>query len=102
MLVSVEMPSLISLAQILEEHDDIELVTVSTDGDWETVHSVVPEDTPMTVLLDPEREVVRGRFGTRLYPETWIIDPDGVIRLRIDGRRNWNDAIVLDVIESYL
>jgi peroxiredoxin len=97
-----EMPSLVSLARILESRDDVEVVTISVDQDWDTVHTVVPEDSPLLVLLDSDRDVVRDEFGTRLFPETWIIDPDGVIRLRVDGRRNWSDAIVLDVIESYL
>lgn len=97
-----EMPSLVSLARMLEGREDVELVTVSVDRDWDTAQTVVPEDSPLQVLLDSDREVVAGQFGTRLFPETWIIDPDGVIRLRIDGRRNWNDAIVLDVIESFL
>lgn len=97
-----EMPTLISLAEMLEDHEDVELVTISTDGDWDTVHSVVPEDSGLTVLLDPEREVVRGEFGTRLYPETWVIDPDGVIRMRVDGQREWNTALAIDVFESFL
>ncbi|MFK7986144.1 MAG: peroxiredoxin family protein [Sandaracinaceae bacterium] len=97
-----EMPSLVSLARMIEGRDDIELVTVSVDRDWDTARTVVPQSSPLNVLLDSDREVVANQFGTRLFPETWIIDPDGVIRLRIDGRRNWNDAIVLDVIESYL
>ncbi len=97
-----EMPTLVSLAQMLEDRDDIELVTVSTDGDWETVRTVVPDGAPLTVLLDSEREIVRGRFGTRLYPETWIIDPDGVIRMRIDGQRDWASALSIDVFESFL
>src|SRR5690606_18574229 len=53
-----EMPSLIQLSRILRDRDDIELVTISTDRDWDTVRTVVPEDAPMTVLLDPEREIV--------------------------------------------
>jgi peroxiredoxin len=97
-----EMPSLMSLAEVLEDREDIELVTVSTDRDWETVRSVVPDGTPMTVLLDPDREVVRGKFGTRLYPETWIIDPEGVIRMRVDGQRDWGSALALDVFETFL
>lgn len=97
-----EMPTLVQLSRILEERDDIELVTISTDRDWDTVRTVVPEDAPMTVLLDPEREVVNGKFGTRLFPETWVIDPDGVIRLRVDGSRDWASPMVLDVLESYL
>ncbi|MEC7524836.1 MAG: TlpA disulfide reductase family protein [Myxococcota bacterium] len=97
-----EMPSLISLSRILADRDDIELITISVDRDWETVRSAVPDDVPMTVLLDPDREVVREKFGTRLFPETWVIDPDGVIRLRVDGRRDWSSAVALDVFETYL
>lgn len=97
-----EMPSLIQLSRLLQDRDDIELVTVSTDRDWDTVRTVVPADAPMTVLLDPEREVVRGRFGTRLFPETWVIDREGIIRLRVDGRRDWSSPVVLDALESYL
>lgn len=97
-----EMPSFISLSRMLEGRDDVELVTVTVDPDWDTVRTVVPEDSPLLVLLDSDRSVVREHFGTRLFPETWIIDPEGVIRLRVDGQRNWSDAIVLDVIESYL
>lgn len=97
-----EMPSLMELAQILEDRDDIELVTISVDRDWETVRSAVPEDSPMTVLLDPDRSIVNGKFGTRLFPETWVIDPDGFIRLRVDGQRNWSSALAIDAFEAYL
>jgi peroxiredoxin len=97
-----EMPSLVSLANILEDRDDIELVAVSADRDWEQVRSVVPPSSPLKVLLDEDRSVVRGKFGTRLFPETWIIDPEGVIRLRVDGRRDWSSAVALEVMESYL
>lgn len=96
-----EMPSLIELSRILRDRRDVELVTISVDGDWETVRTVVPENAPLTVLLDPDRAVVRQMFGTRLYPETWIVDPRGVIRLRVDGRRDWASPIVLDAIESF-
>lgn len=97
-----EMPTFVQLSRLLSERDDIELVTVSTDRDWDTVRTVVPDDAEMTVLLDPERAVVREKFGTRLFPETWVIDPEGVIRLRVDGARDWSSPLVLDALESYL
>ena len=96
-----EMPSLISLANILQDRDDIELVTINADRSWDEVRRVIPEDSPLTVLLDADREVVRGKFGTRLFPETWVIDPEGVIRLRVDGRRDWSSPIALEIFESY-
>lgn len=97
-----EMPSLIQLGRILSHDDDVELVAVTVDRDWETVHRVVPEDSPLTVLLDPERAVVGDQYGSRLFPETWIIDPEGVIRLRVDGRREWSSALAIEVFHSYL
>lgn len=98
-----EMPSVIELAQTMHERGDrVEVATVSTDRDWDTVRTVVSDDAPLTVLLDADRSVVRDEFGTRLFPETWIIDPDGVIRLRIDGAREWSSPLAIDVIESYL
>jgi peroxiredoxin len=97
-----EMPSLVELSRIVAERDDIELVTISTDRTWDDVRTVIPAGTPLRVLLDPDRSVVRGQFGTRMYPETWIVDRRGVIRLRIDGARPWSSAIAVDAIESFL
>ncbi len=95
-----EMPSLIDLSKLLEDRDDVELVAISTDSGWQDVANVFPRDLTLNVLFDPDRSVVRGKFGTRLYPETWFIDPRGVIRLRIDGPKDWSEPIVLDLIEE--
>ena len=100
-----EMPSLAELGKVLEGHKDIALVTVSTDESAEdvrgTLKSVLNTDKPpFAVLLDPESSVVGEKFGTKLYPETWFVDPKGVIRARIDGARNWDMAMPLDFAES--
>lgn len=97
-----EMPSLDQLAQMMQDNPDVEVVAVSTDDGWNAVQSVVPPNTPLKILFDPDKSVVRGKFGTRLYPETWIIDRDGVIRLRVDGPRDWSSALAVSVIEQYL
>jgi len=97
-----EMPTLVELANTLRGRDDVELVTISTDRDWDTVRTIVADSSGLKVLLDPDRAVVRDKFGTRLYPETWVIDPEGVIRLRVDGSRDWSSPVVLDMIDGYL
>jgi peroxiredoxin len=97
-----EMPSLVELAELLEGRDDISLVAVSTDRNWQAVDSAVPPESKLTVLLDPGGEIARNRLGTRLYPETWVVDRDGVIRLRVDGARDWSSALVMNVLEGYL
>ena len=97
-----EMPSLDALDRVLRRrYDDVELVTVSTDAGHEAVASALPEGTRMTVHFDPERAIVRGRYGTRLYPETWIIDKRGLIRARVDGARDWSGPLALELIDAF-
>jgi peroxiredoxin len=97
-----EMPSLVTLSTIANKRKDIEVVTVSTDKDWAAVAPIFPPNTHLRVLFDPTREVVKGKFGTKLYPETWVIDPEGVVRMRIDGPRDWSSALSLQAIERFL
>ncbi len=97
-----EMPSLVDLSRIAAERGDFELVTVSVDHSYAEVRTVVPEDAHLTVLLDSDRTVTRDLFGTRLFPETWIVDPRGVIRARVDGGRDWASGITQDAIRSFL
>ena len=42
-------------------------------------------------------EIVAGKFGSKLYPETWFIDAKGVIRARIDGPRDWLELAPLAI-----
>lgn len=97
-----EMPSLITLADIARRRNDIEVVAISTDKDWASVAPIFPPDSKLRVLFDPERKVVRDMFGTRLYPETWVIDRGGVVRMRVDGPRDWKSALSVEAIERFL
>jgi peroxiredoxin len=97
-----EMPAVADLAKILKKYPHVELITVSTDESLEdargTLTSLLGPNIPFTTLVDTKQEEVRNKFGTRLFPETWFIDPEGVIRARIDGPRDWTSLAPL-VIE---
>ncbi len=86
-----EMPQIAELTHILANQPDVAVVTVSTDEGPDAVKdvlkSVIKESPPpFEVLFDPDGdEVVDKKFGTHLFPETWIIDPRGVVRARFDG-----------------
>lgn len=103
-----EMPSLAEFAEVIRKRsDDILLVTVNTDeapGDAQDALLSVLEGkpAPFVTALDMENQVVLGKYGTKLYPETWYVDPSGVIRARFDGPRNWTDALYLELAESLL
>jgi peroxiredoxin len=109
-----EIPALAELAATLKKHPGIELLTVSTDEGPDAVRDTLKVlldqsqatdavkasgDAPFTILFDPELEVVRGKYGTSLFPETWIIDPRGVIRARFDRALDWSSALAIEVAE---
>jgi len=99
-----EMPSLAHLAKVLAKRRDVVLLSVSTDTDGAAARSAIEAGlsapAPFPVLLDPDSSVVGGKYGTRLFPETWFVDPRGIIRARFDGARDWSNPVVLDLIDS--
>ena len=96
-----EMPTIELLAEITQDWGDVEVVAVSTDRNWAEVETIIPRTSPITSLLDAERKVVTEQFGTKLFPETWIIDADGLVRFRFDGALDWSDPVALDLIRAY-
>lgn len=101
-----EMPSLAELTRILAPRKDVVVLAVSTDEGPDSVKDTLralvgPEEPPFQVLFDPEQKTVADKYGTTMFPETWVIDPRGVIRARFDGARNWSSPLVLDLIDSF-
>lgn len=95
-----EMPSLIELAHLAQSRADLEVVAITTDKEWSEVAHLFPKNNPLRVLFDPEKEIVDGKYGSKLFPETWVVDPQGVIRLRYDGPFDWSSAVALDAIDA--
>ncbi len=100
-----EMPEIAELTHVLSDRKDVAVVTISADEGpadvKDTLGAVLRnEKPPFAVLFDPEMAVIGGKFGTHLFPETWIIDPRGVIRARIDGARPWSNAAVVELIDN--
>jgi peroxiredoxin len=97
-----EMPSLVTLAEIAKRRTDIEVVTVTSDKNWQTVAPIFPPRSKLKVLFDPEKAIIRDKFGSKLFPETWVIDARGVVRMRVDGPRDWGSALSIDALERFL
>ncbi|HEY5959808.1 MAG TPA: TlpA disulfide reductase family protein [Polyangiaceae bacterium] len=101
-----EMPALAHFATTLKARGIGEVLSVCTDDTREdatqTLAQVLPEGVPFDVMLDPDAKVVSDQYGTKLFPETWFIDPNGVIRARIDGARDYAQPIFVDLVQSLL
>jgi peroxiredoxin len=101
-----EMPELADLTEVLRDRRDVAVLTVSTDDGpddvRDTLKTVLPtrKEAPFPVLFDPDSKVVGAKYGTHLFPETWIIDKRGVIRARFDGAREWTNPAVVELIDQ--
>jgi thiol-disulfide isomerase/thioredoxin len=99
-----EMPDLAELAKVVGDRKDVAVVAVSVDEGPDdvkpTLQTVLRGEPPFQVLFDPESAIVRGKYGTRLFPETWFIDKDGIVRARFDGARDWSNPLVVDFIDA--
>jgi peroxiredoxin len=88
-----EEPSLRKLASTIDR-SKFELVAVSVDDDWPVIDTDVAGATPpYPVLLDRGAEVAQ-QYGTTKYPESYLIDETGKLRLKFVGPRNWTDSSV--------
>lgn len=98
-----ELPSLAALDAVARQKKTFSVVTVTIDESWQQVAPLFgdSEPPPLVILFDGEREVVEGRYSTKRFPETFIIDSQGNIRARFDGQRNWASPVVLNMLENY-
>jgi peroxiredoxin len=99
-----EMPEIAELAKILRDRPDVAVIAVSVDDGPDdvkpTLQTVLRGEPPFAVLFDPDSTTVKGKFGTHLFPETWFIDKDGIIRARFDGAREWANPLVVNYVDA--
>ncbi|MFO0562402.1 MAG: TlpA disulfide reductase family protein [Polyangiales bacterium] len=92
--------SLPAFDELVHGRSDVALLLVTTDPNWESVSTLVPEGFRAPILFDPQSSVVGSKYGTRLFPETWVIDPRGVIRARFDRTLEWDSSVFFDYLLS--
>ena len=96
-----EEPSLRQLARSMDP-DKFQLLAVSVDeGGWPEIDKFFAGKTPpYTVALD-EGARISQTYGTSKFPESYLIDSSGTVRLKFIGPRNWSDPAVFALLDSY-
>ena len=96
-----EEPSLRQLARSMDP-SKFQLVAVSVDeGGWPAIDKFFSgKPPPYAVALD-EGARISQTYGTSKYPESYLIDPSGTLRLKFIGPRNWADPAVFTLLDSF-
>ncbi len=100
-----EMPGMERLRRTLAARG-VEMVTVTADESWDDVGRLLGRVFPggkhgMVVVKDPEKKVAT-TYGTKLFPETYLIDRQGNLRFYFDNARDWGTPAARECVESLL
>lgn len=94
-----EEPSLQALAAALPK-GSFEVVAVSVDDGWSPVDQFFGGKNPAYAVALDRGAAVSQRYGTRQFPESYLLDQEGHLRLKFVGPRNWTDPNVFTLLES--
>lgn len=99
-----EMPSMREFARSFSG-DRLRLLAISLDSDDQEMKRFLIEQgiTPDDFIVARDVDgAISARYGTRLLPETWIIDPEGRLVARVQGAVDWTQSDILELFEVLL
>jgi thiol-disulfide isomerase/thioredoxin len=93
-----EMPSLVALQK--EMGDKLIILAVSTDHDESAYRKFTQKNTPGLITVRDAKNSSNALYGTFAFPETYIIDRQGVIRRKFIGAVNWTSPEIVDYLRK--
>jgi len=94
-----ETPSLIAMSQKVKDKG-ITVLAVSIDVDEAAYKRFLQQHgVTFTTVRDPEQKS-SGLYGTTGWPETFIVDREGVLRRKFVGPVDWNDPQIVQYLTS--
>ncbi len=94
-----EMPSLVQMQKQLKDRG-VTVLAVSVDDDSRQYHSFLEKyKVDLLTVRDP-RQRSNELYGTFKYPETYIIDRQGVLRRKFIGPVDWTKPDVVDYLSK--
>jgi len=94
-----EMPSLVQLEQRFG-NKGITVVGVSVDVDSDAYHKFLKDyKVDFLTVRDPDQKSSH-LYGTFKYPETYVIDRNGIVRRKFIGAVDWNQPEIVDFLNK--
>ena len=94
-----ELPSMMNMQNQLRSRGVV-VLGVSIDVDDDAYHRFLKQrNVNFATVRDPEQKVA-GLYGTSGWPESYIIDRQGVLRRRVVGPINWESPEVMQFLSK--
>lgn len=94
-----EMPSLIQMQAKLKKNG-VTVLGVSIDADDGAYHKFLKDYGVNFVTVRDEAQKSSTLYGTFGWPETYVIDRNGVVRRKFIGAVNWNSPEITDYLSK--
>jgi peroxiredoxin len=92
-----EMPSLLQLHHQLP---GVTIVAVSVDEDAQAYKNFLTRRHVDLITVRDPQEKAAGLFHTDMWPETYVIDRQGVIRRKFIGAQDWNSPEIVRYLQT--
>jgi peroxiredoxin len=93
-----EMPSLVQLQK--QMGDKVTVLAVSIDSDENAYKQFIRDhNIDLLTAWDPKK-ISSELYGTFKYPETYVIDSNGVIRRKFIGAIDWTNPEIIDYLNK--
>jgi cytochrome c biogenesis protein CcmG/thiol:disulfide interchange protein DsbE len=94
-----EMPSLVQLQQRFKDKG-VTVVGISIDVDRDAYHKFLKDyKIDFLTVRDPDQKT-SSVYGTFKWPETYIIDRDGIVRRKFIGAVEWSQPEIVDFLSK--
>jgi peroxiredoxin len=94
-----EMPSLVQMQQRMK-NKGVEVLAVSVDADENAYHKFLKDHGIDLLTVRDADQKSNNLYGSFKFPETYIIDRNGVVRRKFIGAIDWNTPEVVDFLSK--
>jgi thiol-disulfide isomerase/thioredoxin len=91
-----EIPSLVALQKQLG--DKVVILAISTDEDEDAYKKFTRLHMPGILTVRDSKQVSNALYGTFAFPETFVIDRQGVLRRKFIGAVTWTTPEIVDYL----
>jgi cytochrome c biogenesis protein CcmG, thiol:disulfide interchange protein DsbE len=95
-----EMPSLVEMQKRMKDH--VTVLAVSTDDSDREYRKFLEEHglTPTLLTVRDDAKHSNTLYGTFRFPETYVIDANGVLRRKFIGPVDWTKPEIMDYLSK--